>query len=399
MFKLVIMVSLVIGCSIEEETSELASLDSARGEATIPIERADVNRDGEVNVLDLTAVSYWIGEKVADWLGSSKKIAVEREVSFNNIRSELLQKPEIEVGKFFSMHVWAHLDGGMRFARDFFTDGKVDPTCRITTEIVAQNAAGEVIPDAIASFNAYPSGGDDPTPAAAVSTPAYSPAKRVNGQGYGVSLLMFLTSSALHNNVTKLVVKSGSKCGGYNRYSNVKTRKKLTPVTEVAQIPITIRDRSDDLTVVANLVRDSGSLQLEFSRRWGGDDAYSGENTEEMKNRTESRHLAVMLVDNLGIQRGYFSSEKGVASGHRFIYPEIGTTVYGGSDLYGYTIYGFGPRTVGGSRWWNNQTRFACGEGWRVLILLQDIHKVVRAGTLWVPREGTTTIYEGDCRS
>lgn len=398
MFRLVIIVSLVIGCSIEEETSELASSGGARGEATIPIERADVNKDGEVNVLDLTAVSYWIGEKVADWLGSSKKISVEREVSFNNVRYELLQNPEIEVGKFFSMHVWARMDGGMRLARDFYTDGKMDTTCRITTEIVAQNAAGEVIPDAIASFSAYPSHGDDPSPGAAVSAPAYAPAKRVNGQGYGASLLMFLTSAALHNNVVKLVVKSGSKCGGYSRYSNAQTRKKLTPVAEVAQIPVTIRDRSDDLTVVAEWLSDSGSLHLEFSRNWGGNDAYRGGNTEEMKDRTESKHLAVMLVDNLGIQRGYFSSEKGVASGHRYLYPEIGTTVYGGSDLYSYTIHGFGPRTVG-RRWWSNQTRFACSEGWRVLILLQDIHKVVRAGTLWVPKEGTTTIYEGDCRS
>lgn len=392
MLRLLFAVLLVVGCSIEEETSEFASLDGADERAEIPIERADVNRDGEINILDLTAVSYWMGEKVADWLGSNEKISVERDVF-----SELKKNPEVEVGKFFSIFVSASLDLGVRLAPDFYTDGKKDPTCDITTEIVAQNAAGKVIPDAIAGFGAYPSQGDDPHPTAAVGHSAYVPSEN-NRRGYNRSLLMFFTSSALRNNVTKLVVRSGSKCGGYYHYMTKKSRKKLTPLTEVEQIPVTIRDRSDDLTVTAELLDGTGSLYLEFSRNWGGDRAYDGQSIEGMKNRTESKHLAVMLVDNLGIQRGYFSSERGVASGPRYLYPEIGTTIYGGSETYGYTIHRFGPRTVGGHWNWNsNKKRFACGEGWRVLALVQDLHKVTRAGTIWVAKKDTTTVYEGAC--
>ena len=234
-------------------------------------------------------------------------------------------------------------------------------------------------------------------PTTAVGHSAYVPSEN-NRRGYNRSLLMFFTSSALRNNVTKLVVRSGSKCGGYYHHMTKKSRKKLTPLTEVAQIPVTIRDRSDDLTVTAELLDGTGSLYLEFSRNWGGDRAYDGQSIEGMKNRTESKHLAVMLVDNLGIQRGYFSSERGVASGPRYLYPEIGTTIYGGSETYGYTIHRFGPRTVGGHWNWNsNKKRFACGEGWRVLALVQDLHKVTRAGTIWVAKKDTTTVYEGAC--
>jgi len=400
MFRLLIMVSLVIGCSIEEETSELASSDSARDGATIPIERADVNRDGEVNVLDLTAVSYWIGETVADWLGSNRKISVEREV-----KSELLKNPQIEIGKFFSMSVWARMDGGVRLARDFFTDDRMDPTCRITTEIVALNEAGEIVPDAIASFNAYPSGGDDPTPGAAVGKSAYLPASRVNGQGYGASLLMFFTASALRNNVEKLVVKSGSKCGGMylsgQKYRSMK--KRLTPAADVAQIPVTLRESADDLTVTANLDGQYGTLRLDFSRPlWTGGvgvyNPYEEENIERRKDATEQSHLAVMLVDNQGIQRGYYSSESGVAQGGRYLYPEIATTRRGADAQFDYDILGFGWRTTGGQQW-RHGGAFACAEGWRVLVLVQDMHKVTRSGTFFVAKEGSTRIYEGDCRS
>lgn len=393
MFRLLLVVLTVVSCSIEEETSEFATADNVEGRTNIPIERADVNRDGEINVLDLTAVSYWMGETVADWFGSNKKVSVERE-----ILSELKKNPEVEVGKFFSIFVTASLDGGTRLAGDFYTDGKKDPTCDITTEIVAQNAAGEVVTDAIASFNAYPSGGDDPDPTASVGQPAYVPSKN-NRRGYNRSLLMFFTSSALRNNVVKLVIKSGSKCGGYYNHMTMKNRKKLTPLAEVAQIPVTIRDRSDDLTVTADWLANTGSLYLEFSRDWRDGKDYAGQSAEGMKNRTESKHMAIMLIDNLGVQRGYFSTERGVASKHRYLYPEIGTTTYGGVDTLGYTIHRFGPRTVGGRWGWNNNTRFACAEGWRVLVLIQDLHKVVRGGTIWVAKEGTTTIYEGACSS
>ena len=402
MFRLLIVMSLVIGCSMDDETSEVASasFDGARdgSEATIPIERADVNRDGEVNVLDLSAVSYWIGETVADWLGSVRKVPVEREVA-----SSLLENPQIEVGKFFSMSVWARMDGGMRLAHDFFSDGRMDPTCRITTEVVALNGAGEIVPDAIASFNAYPSGGDDPTPYAMVGKSAYVPVARVNGQGYGASLLMFFTASALHNNVEKLSVKSGSKCGGMHlsgqEYRRMK--KRLTPATEVAQIPVTIRDRADDLTVTAKLDGQQGHLRLDFSRPlWTGVGVYNPHDEANIGRRehvTEQTHLAVMLVDNQGIQRGYYSSESGVAHGSKSFYPEIGTTRRGTDAQFDYDILGFGYRTLG-SKWWQGE-RFACAEGWRVLVLVQDMRKVTRAGTFFAPKEGSTRIYEGACRS
>ena len=392
MFRLLFVVLLIIGCSVEEETSEFASSDSSDNREIVRIERADVNRDGIVNILDLTAVSHWIGEKVADWLGSDKKVLVERDVS-----SELLKNSEIEVGKFFWIFVSATMDLGTRFAHDFYTDGRRDLTCKITTEIVALDGAGEMVPDAIAGFNAYPSHGDDPAPAPSLGKPAYVPSERMNGHGYNTRLLMFFTDSALRNNVKKLIVKSGSKCGGYSWRKGKHMRKKLTPLAEVAQIPVTIRDRSDDLTVVANLLGEWGSLHLEFSRDWGADNTYAQENSgEEMKDRTETKHLVVMLVDNSGIQRGYFSSERGVVVNWRkSSYPTISKQVYGGSDKYGYTIQYFGYISSGWN--WNSQKQFTCGEGWRVLVLVQDLHKVTRMGTIWVAKEGTTTIYDGPC--
>ena len=395
MFRLLFAVLVIVGCSIEEENSEFASSDRSDNREVVRIERADVNRDGIVNILDLTAVSHWMGEKVADWLGSDKKVLVERD-----IRSELLKNPEVEVGKFFSMFISATMDLGTRFAHDFYTDGRRDLSCQITTEIVALNDAGEIVPDASAGFNAYPSGGDDPEPASGLGKPAYVPSEQINGHGYNTRLLMFFTDSALRNNVKKLIVKSGSKCGGYSWRMQRHMRKKLTPVTEVAQIPVTIRDRSDDLTVVAELLGDYGSLHLDFSRNWGIDDTLGqGDTEEKAEDRTETKHLAVMLVDNLGIQRGYFSSERGVFYSldryARYSYPTIGKTVYGGSDRYGYTIQHFGYLSSGWN--WDSQTQFACGEGWRVLALVQDLHKVTRMGTIWVPKEGTTTVYDGPC--
>lgn len=397
MFKLLIAVLLVgVGCSIEEEASVL---DSARtsGGATISIERADVNEDGVVNVLDLTAVSYWIGEKVADWLGSTRKVQVERRVT-----SELLTNPEIEVGKFFSIFVSASLDGGMRRASDFFSSGQIDPTCQITIEIIAKNGAGEIIPDAIAGFNAVPSGGDDPSPAAGrVGKPAYSPHFRVNGHGYNTDILMFFTDSALRNNVEKLIVKSGSKCGGTTYIQGQKAKsykKKLTPMAEVAQIPVNLNDRTDDLVVTSRFVGDWGNLTLEFSRLpWEGDVVFKAEiSAEKEKHITKRKHLAVMLVDNIGRQRGYYSSETGVAQDGRYRYPEIGSTQHDDGS-FTYAINAFGYHTIGRS--WFRGKQFTCAEGWRVLVLLQDMHKVRRLGTFFVPQENTTRIYEAPCHS
>ena len=215
---------------------------------------------------------------------------------------------------------------------------------------------------------------------------------------------MFFTASALRNNVEKLVVKSGSKCGGMylsgQKYRSMK--KRLTPAAEVAQIPVTIRDRADDLTVTANFYGQYGTLRLKFSRPlWTGVGVYNpydSDNIERRKEGTEQSHLAVMLVDNQGIQRGYYSSESGVAQGRKYLYPEIGVTHYHASDRFDYDIHGFGWRTLG-SQQWRHGAHLACAEGWRVLVLLQDMHKVTRAGTFFVAKEGSTRIYEGDCRS
>lgn len=58
----------VVSCATDEETSTISSLSQASSDAVscadIPIERADVNQDGIVNILDLTAASCHFGQKV-----------------------------------------------------------------------------------------------------------------------------------------------------------------------------------------------------------------------------------------------------------------------------------------------------------------------------------------------
>ena len=59
---------LLLSCATDEETSTTSGMSKASSDAVscadIPIERADVNQDGVVNILDLTAAACYFGQKV-----------------------------------------------------------------------------------------------------------------------------------------------------------------------------------------------------------------------------------------------------------------------------------------------------------------------------------------------
>ena len=357
----------VVGCSIEEEISAPASSDDTSDRTTVSVLR-------DVSLYDDNdAHLYW---QYIGFTPEGNPVVGRAQQSWETYPpTRLPQSPSLKVGKFFTVAVTANNTGDERhWAPDFLTDGRYDPTCRITSEIVAQNAAGEVISDAVANFNAHFTSNEF-YPTSNIGQSAFS----VSAEGgYSVSLYGFFTDSALRNNVKKLIVKSGSECGqGYN--------KRVISAVEVAQIPVTITTRNDDLTVVANLEGQYGDLSLDFSRSF-----WSNERGE-----TERPHLAVMLVDDQGLQRGYYSSEDGVAKAYEqdSHQPQRGRTSLG--DFFNYTVYSFGWWTLGSQRW--PVAPLNCAEGWRVLALLQDLHRVERYEEIWVTKKGTTRIYEGLC--
>ena len=65
---IVVVFVVTVSCATDAETSTTSSLSQSSSDAMscedIPIERADVNQDGIVNILDLTAASCHLGQKV-----------------------------------------------------------------------------------------------------------------------------------------------------------------------------------------------------------------------------------------------------------------------------------------------------------------------------------------------
>ncbi len=392
---------LLFGCAMEEESSDVAStLDAAKRaeEAPVSIARADVNEDGIVDILDLTAASYWMGEKVADWLGAERVRLVERQVS-----SKLLENPNIEVGKFFSVSIWAALDSGTRMSADFYTAGEVDGTCRLTTELVAVDADGEVVSDALLSFSAYGNSSDPFIRSAGLGAPVVRVSGSMNGQGYGAYRTTTFTNSALEKNVVKLIVKSGSVCGAHRSGDELPGREKVvTPLVEVKQIPVTLLPRSDDLRVEADLYSAEGHLYLKFSRLPFPD---MKEGLRPRDDDSERTHLVIMLVDDEDIQRGYYSSETGVLSRSsreapsRWQRPDLGQHWRGDQGQFDYIIFKWRQLTELNPlvRVHNNIRIFSCkGEGARVFVALQRLHRRTKRGG-FSPVKGSTQVYEGPC--
>ena len=188
---LVAVLMLLVSCATEEENSTVSNLSQASSDAVpcedIPIERADVNQDGIVNILDLTAASCHFGQKL-----TGLKYAYYALLYLQGGAGQL--SGTVATSESFNVSVNA--------AVDWSSDGNAaQDTLKKTAHekstnalrVEAHSADGELVERTLAL---WPRGSGN----------IYAVGKR---SSYSVAFGLFFTDGAENNNISKLVFYMG----------------------------------------------------------------------------------------------------------------------------------------------------------------------------------------------